>query len=420
MDIVVKKLSDLHPTECNSRIHPEKQIAELKRSLEKNGQTRLLVIDEENTIWIGNGLYQAMVDLGYGEAYCIIKAGMSEADKKKMMLSDNKIFDLGLDDMDALADIVQGLDGDLDVPGYDAGLLEAFLSDLQDIEPVECLADDDDLDGFNIAAVSADDTGEDNCHVAETLPAVPRSSYGQVYQLGKHRLMCGDSTNMADVLKLMDGAQAQLLLTDPPYNVDYEGESGSIANDNMSERDFRVFLHKAFKAANHVMRPGAAFYIWHADSHGFIFRDVCERIGWPVRQCLVWVKNTHVLGRQDYQWQHEPCLYGWKDGASHIWAGGRKQTTVFNVAKPQKSTLHPTMKPIELFSAQINNSARPGDIVLDLFAGSGTTLMAAEQSDRIAYCMEYDPRFVDIIIDRWQILTGQKAVLVGDARLQAA
>lgn len=169
----------------------------------------------------------------------------------------------------------------------------------------------------------------------------------------------------------------------------------------MEDSHFREFLKDAFSAANEVMKPGAVFYIWHADSEGYNFRGACHDVGWSVRECLIWNKNSMVLGRQDYQWKHEPCLYGWKDGASHLWASDRKQTTVLNFDRPTKSTLHPTMKPILLFDYQIKNNTKGKDKVLDLFAGSGTTIMACEQNGREAYCMEYDPKYVDVIIKRY-------------------
>ena len=407
MNIVIKQLADLHHPDCNARIHPEKQIEELKRSLKKNGPTRLLVIDSDGTIWIGNGLYQAMVEMGYKEAHCIMVNGMSEADKIKMMISDNQIFTLGETDMDALDAIIKEMSDDLDIPGFDEEFLQQIAADLESIDDLLDDACDDE------PKQSRNEPEEEPEDETPEPPKEPRAKLGDIYQLGRHRVMCGDSTRLTDVLKLMDGAHAQLLLTDPPYNVDYEGEAGKIENDSMSDRAFLLFLHKALAAADHVMNPGAAFYIWHADSNGLTFRRVCSRVGWEIRQCLIWVKNTFVMGRQDYQWQHEPCLYGWKDGAAHIWTGDRKQTTVFQYAKPQRSTLHPTMKPVALFTEQMKNSTRPGDIVLDLFGGSGTTLIAAEQTGRTAYLMEFDPRFVDVIIDRWELLTGGRASILG-------
>ena len=212
----------------------------------------------------------------------------------------------------------------------------------------------------------------------------------------------------------MDGRKADLFLTDPPYNVDYEGktkDSLRIQNDSMADEVFRKFLVGAFSAADGVMKQGAVFYIWHADSEGYNFRGACHEIDWKVRQCLIWNKSCMVMGRQDYQWKHEPCLYGWKSGASHLWASDRTQTTVLNFNKPSRNKEHPTMKPIALFDYQIQNNTKSEDIVLDTFAGSGTTVMACEQNGRCAYCMELDPKYIDVIIDRWERFTGEKAQL---------
>ena len=180
----------------------------------------------------------------------------------------------------------------------------------------------------------------------------------------------------------------------------------------MGDDEFRQFLRDAFTCADMVMKPGAVFYIWHADSEGFNFRAACKDAAWKVRQCLIWAKNSIVMGRQDYQWKHEPCLYGWKDGAGHLWASDRKQTTIINWDRPSRNAEHPTMKPIGLFDYQIKNNTKGGDIVLDLFGGSGTTLMACEQNKRIAYLMELDPKYCDVIVERWEKFTGKKAVLV--------
>ena len=261
------------------------------------------------------------------------------------------------------------------------------------------------------------------------LPAEPKSKLGDVYQLGDHRLMCGDSTSLTDVQKLVGGAQMDLLLTDPPYNVDYQGTAGKIKNDNMEDTAFRRFLTDAFSNAAMVMKPGAPFYIWHADSEGYNFRGACRDAMLRVRQCLIWVKNSLVMGRQDFQWKHEPCLYGeseieeeahepclygWTEGKKHYFFKNRRQTTVLNFDKPVKSAEHPTMKPIKLFDYQMQCSSKPGENVLDLFAGSGTTIMAAEQNGRHAFCMEYDPKYADVIVDRWEKFTGKKAVLLND------
>lgn len=201
---------------------------------------------------------------------------------------------------------------------------------------------------------------------------------------------------------------ADLFVTDPPYNVAYEGKTSdalTIENDSMADGDFRQFLRDCYVTADSVMRPGAAFYIWHADLEGFNFRAAASDVGWKIRQCLVWAKNVMVLGRQDYQWRHEPCLYGWKDGAD------RKQTTLLEFNKPQRNGEHPTMKPVDMIQYQVENSSLPGQIVLDLFGGSGTTLIACEKTGRINRSMELDPKYCDVIVRRWQQFTGKTAVL---------
>lgn len=203
-----------------------------------------------------------------------------------------------------------------------------------------------------------------------------------------------------------------MLITDPPYNVDYEGkteEALKIQNDSMDDDEFHTFLCEAFVAADSVLKPGGVFYIWHADSEGFNFRSACKETGWTVRECLIWNKNSMVLGRQDYQWKHEPCLYGWKDGAGHYWGSDRTQTTVIDWDRPTASRLHPTMKPVGLFAYQIQNSSKKNDSVLDLFAGSGTTLMACEELGRKSFNCEMDPRYCDVIVKRWEDHTGKKA-----------
>lgn len=205
-----------------------------------------------------------------------------------------------------------------------------------------------------------------------------------------------------------------MLLTDPPYNVAYEGktkEALKIQNDEMSDTNFREFLRDCFKTADTVMKAGAVFYIWHADSEGYNFRGAAFDVNWKVRQCLIWKKQTFVMGRQDYHWIHEPCLYGWKDGAAHLWSSDRKQTTVLEFNRPSKNIEHPTMKPVELFEYQMLNNTNQKNIVLDLFGGSGTTAIAAEKNNRIAYLMELDPKYCDVIVKRWQDYTGKKATL---------
>ena len=231
--------------------------------------------------------------------------------------------------------------------------------------------------------------------------------------------MCGDSTSAADVQRLMGDEEADCLLTDPPYNVNYgadattnNGKHRLIENDNLTDSEFYAFLLAFYKNAEAVLKPGGSFYIWHADSEGYNFRKALRDAGLQLRQTLIWNKNSLVLGRQDYQWKHEPCLYGWKDGAAHYFTSSRSETTVIDELKPAKSDLHPTMKPLKLMAYLIQNSTRKGEIVLDLFGGSGSTLIAAEETGRRCRMMEYDPRYVDVIIQRWEEKTGRKAKLL--------
>lgn len=290
------------------------------------------------------------------------------------------------------------------------------------------------------------DAKDDNCNPSELAPAVPTSRLGDIYQLGVHRLIVGDSTKSEYLDALMGDDLADCIITDPPYNVDYQGSNGKkIANDKMADASFQAFLFDAFTAADAKLKPGGAFYIWHADSEGYNFRTAAKRVGWTIRQCLIWNKNSLVLGRQDYQWKHEPCLYGWKDGGAHYFInnrslttmleepldldamtkdelkqtlakflGGEIPTTVIDENKPLRNAEHPTMKPVPLIGKQIKNSSRWGEIILDVFGGSGTTLIAAEQLGRKCRMVEYDPVYADVIVKRWEELTGEQAMLLGN------
>jgi DNA modification methylase len=238
----------------------------------------------------------------------------------------------------------------------------------------------------------------------------PVSQPGEIYQLGNHRLMCGSATLLEDVEKLANGTACDLFLTDPPYNVDYTGKTKDalkIDNDKQGNDQFRQFLVDGFTNAVAVLKKGASFYIFHADSEGYNFRGACYDAGLQIRQCLSWIKNSMVMGRQDYQWKHEPILYGWKDGASHSWYSDRKQTTVLNFDRPTQSKEHPTMKPISILAYLMANSSKQGDIILDLFGGSGSTLIAAEQLERTCYMMELDPKYCDVIRKRYANFKGE-------------
>jgi site-specific DNA-methyltransferase (adenine-specific) len=278
---------------------------------------------------------------------------------------------------------------DLELLGFDTKELNALLEP----EVVEGLTDED---------------------AVPDVPDEPKTKPGNIYELGNHRLMCGDSCNI-EAVEALTGGLVDILVTDPPYNVAYEGKTKdalTIKNDAMGDEQFRQFLRDAFVAANAVMKPGAVFYIWHADSEGYNFRGACHDTGWKVRQCLIWAKDTMVMGRQDYHWKHEPCLYGWKDGAAHLWASDRKQVTIINCKRPTRNAIHPTMKPVELMEYQILNNTKGMDVVLDLFGGSGSTMIACEKLGRKACLMELDPKYCDVIVKRWEDFTGGKAKLL--------
>lgn len=385
MEFVDKKLSEITPYKNNPRNNDE-AVGPVAESIKEFGFKVPIVIDKNGEIVNGRTRYKAAKKLGLETVPVIVADDLSEEQIKAFRLADNKVGEIAAWDLDLLNEELNDiLDLDMSAFGFDV------LDNLDDL-----IEDEKDLDDFT-----------------ETVPDEPKSKLGDIYQLGSHKLMCGDSTNGADVKKLMNGELADLLLTDPPYNVAYEGktkDSLTIKNDSMDNDSFRQFLVNAFSSANEVMKPGAVFYIWHADSEGYNFRGACFDIGWTVRQCLIWNKNSMVLGRQDYHWKHEPCLYGWKDGAGHLWASDRKQTTVIDYEKPQRNGVHPTMKPVGLFDYQIKNNTKGSDIVLDLFGGSGTTLIACESNGRHARLMEYDPKYVDVIINRWEELTGDKAI----------
>lgn len=377
-------IGDLKAYERNAKLHPAEQIQQIKTSIQEFGFNDPVAVWNDNEIIEGHGRLIAAKELGYTEIPVIRLDSLTDEQRKAYMLVHNKLT------MDT---------------GFDLELLNIELGSINDIDMTEF--------GFEFEMFSDDSSEVVEDDYNEELPEEPKSKLGDIYQLGRHRLMCGDSTNVEQVKVLTNGELVDMLLTDPPYNVAYEGKTKDklkIKNDNMEDTAFRQFLCSAFSAANEVMKAGAVYYIWHSDSEGYNFRGACHDIGWKVREVLIWNKNSMVLGRQDYQWKHEPCLYGWKDGASHLWASDRKQTTVIDFNKPNKSDIHPTMKPVGLFDYQIQNNTKGGDIVLDLFNGSGTTIIACEQNGRKAYCMELDPKYVDAAIDRWEKFTGQKAV----------
>lgn len=414
----------LKPYERNAKRHDEKQIENVMESIKQFGFAQPLVIDKNNILIIGHCRLIAAKRLHMKTVPVVRMDELTQEQVDKLRLLDNKLNESEWD-MELLAEDIPELDWD----GFD---IDWGLPEL-----------------------------EDDAEIIETEipeePEEPTAKLGDIYQLGGHRLICGDSTDGEVIKKLMDGAEADLLLTDPPYNVDYaekermllkhrpnkrvaEGKKTEIKNDNMDGESFRAFLISAFVSAREVMRPGAPFYIWHADMEGLNFRAAALEAGFIVRQCLVWVKSHFVLGHNDYQWIHEPCLYGWKEGAHYFIKDRTKQTafeypldfkklkkdelvkiledimqdqtTIIHMKKPTVSSLHPTMKPTELMADLIKNSTKKGDKVLDSFGGSGSTLMACEQLDRKCYMCELNPVYIDVIIKRWEEFTGKKAVKI--------
>ena len=425
----------LVPYARNSRTHSPEQITALTRSMAQFGFTNPVLIDGANTIIAGHGRVMAAQALGLALVPCIRLTHLSDAQRRAYVIADNKLAEQAGWDMATLAREVE----DLSAEGFDIDLLGFGDDELADIlgQPKD---PDTGVNGSNI-----DD--------APDLQPAPASQLDDVWVLGQHRVVCGDSTSASNLQKLLKGGGADMCWTDPPYNVAYETKAGKIANDDLSDKDFAKFLHSAFAVVFDVLKPGGAIYVAHADTEGLNFRAAFKKAGFKLSGCLMWRKNALVLGRSDYQWQHEPILYGWKPGAAHRWFGGRKQTTVMAIpasvspfqlrpdgrfeiqlgnsvmvvdgnatvedlltsviheSKPSRSEGHPTMKPVALVERMLKNSAKKGDIVLDIFGGSGSTLMAADRLGMCARLSELSPQYVDVIITRWQDFTGQQATL---------
>jgi DNA modification methylase len=387
-----RPISELIPYARNSRTHSDTQVAQIAASIREWGWTMPILVDEDGNVIAGHGRIMAAQKLGIADVPCMTATGWSEAKRRAYVIADNKLaLNAGWDDEMLRVEFgeLRDLDFDLSLTGFDDSEIDALFP----TEATQGLTDED---------------------AVPEVPAVPVTVEGDVWLLGRHRLMCGDSTSIDAVERLCEGQLVDMWLTDPPYNVAYEGgtkEKLTIKNDSMGDDQFRQFLRDAYVAADAVMKAGAVFYIWHADLEGYNFRGAAKDAGWTVRQCLIWKKSSLVLGRQDYQWIHEPCLYGWKDGAAHLWAADRKQTTILQFDKPSRNGEHPTMKPVELFEYQVLNNTKGSDLVLDSFAGSGTTAIACEKHGRNARLMELDPKYSDVIIKRWQDFTGQQATL---------
>ena len=387
-----QSVEKLIPYAKNARTHSDEQVAQIAGSIKEFGFNNPVLVDKDNSIIAGHGRVMAARKLGMDKVPVVILNHLTESQRKAYVLADNRIALNSGWDTSMLSLELQDLKDDIDLSllGFDPDELDALLNP---IEETEGLTDED---------------------AVPDVPDEPKTKLGDIYILGNHRLMCGDSTSIDAVEKLMDGQLADQLVTDPPYNIAYEGGSkkrDQIKNDEMADEEFRQFLKDVYIAADAVMKAGAVFYIWHADTEGYNFRGAARDMGWRIRQTLIWNKDNSAFGRSDYHWKHEPCLYGWKEGAAHLWATDRKQTTVIQCKRPSKSDLHPTMKPVELMEYQILNNTKGSDIVLDLFGGSGSTLIGAEKVGRKAYLMELDPKYCDVIVKRWEDFTGKKAVL---------
>ena len=382
-----------HPRNAN-----QGDVEAIKKSLAVNGWYGSVVVNTGTKhILAGNHRVMAAKALGW-ETVPVQWVDVTPEEELRILVVDNRTTRIGQDDTTKITDILAELANTpigLEGTGYGAADLDALIDELAGMtEPAELLTDPDEVP-------------ED----VET-----RCKAGDLWILGRHRLLCGDSTKADDVARLMDGALADLYLTDPPYNVAYVGKTKdalTIQNDQMKDDNFREFLKDVFCNAFNNMKDGASYYCWHADSEGYNFRGAVRDNKQIVRQCLIWSKSSMVMGRQDYHWKHEPCLYGWKEGAAHNWFTDRKQTTVLEFDRPNRSEEHPTMKPVELFEYQIGNSCPPNGLVLDTFLGSGTSIIASEKLGMKCYGLELDAHYCDVIIQRWENATGQKAVLDG-------
>jgi site-specific DNA-methyltransferase (adenine-specific) len=384
MEIVNKNIEEIKMYENNPR-NNDGAVEYVANSIKEFGFKVPIVLDKNNVIVAGHTRYKAAKLLNITEIPCIIADDLSDEQVKAFRLIDNKAAELA---------------------SWDIDLLNLELENIKDI--------DMELFDFQISNI-LDNVVDDEYEVE--LPEDPKTKTGNIYKLGNHYLMCGDSTNTDDVKKLMNNQLADLIVTDPPYNVNYEGKTGDnlkIMNDNMENNQFYSFLESAFINLYESIKDGGSIYVFHADTEGLNFRKAMMSSGFKLAECLVWVKNAFVMGRQDYHWKHEPVLYGWKPGASHYFINDRSQSTVLEFDKPIRNEEHPTMKPIDLIAYLINNSSKKDEIVLDLFGGSGTTMIACEQTNRKAFIMELDPRYCDVIVDRWEKFTNQKAELINE------
>lgn len=396
MQYYLANVSDLIPYIRNARTHSESQVAQIAASIKEFGFLSPILIAEDNTILAGHGRLAAARKLGLKQVPCVKESHLTETQRRAYIIADNKLsLNAGWDE-DMLAielSELQGADFDLDLLGFDEIELASIFEDDKEVR-------DDDFD------------------VEKELEKPTFSKMGDIWTLGRHRLICGDSTKEETYRILMEGKKANLVVTDPPYNVNYEGSAGKIKNDNMANDKFYNFLFDAFSNMEKVMADDASIYVFHADTEGLNFRKAFYDAGFYLSGCCIWKKPSLVLGRSPYQWQHEPCLYGWKKKGKHQWYSGRKETTIWEFEKTKKNTDHPTMKPIPLLAYPINNSSMSNTLILDPFGGSGSTLIACEQTDRSCYTIELDEKFCDVIVKRYieQVGTDKDVFVLRDGK----
>ena len=380
-------IDKLVPYARNARTHSKEQVLQLRSSIREFGFVNPVIVDKDLNIIAGHGRVMAAKAEGLTEIPCVFVEHLTDAQKKAYILADNKLA------MNA---------------GWDEEMLALEMTDLKD------LGFDLELTGFDpseiekLFAAENGDATEDEFDVDKELEKPTFSKLGDIWTLGNHRVICGDSTKPETYTALMQGKQANLILTDPPYGINYDkGTAGTIKNDKFdSDEGLYNFLFDAFKnMADHLASDGSV-YVFHADSKGLTFRKAFDDAGFKLSGCCIWVKNTFTLGRSPYQWCHEPCLYGWKKSGKHQWHGDRKQSTIWNCDKPSRSEKHPTMKPIPLLQIPIQNSTQTNGIVLEPFGGSGSTLICCEQLGRVCYAIELDEKFVDVIVNRWRDTVG--------------
>ena len=379
MQYYLADVSELIPYVRNARTHSEAQVSQIAASIREFGFLSPILVAEDNTILAGHGRLAAALKLGLKKVPCVKENHLTETQKRAYIIADNKLsLNAGWDSELLAVELseLEGADFNLDLLGFD----EAELSSIFDADK---------------------DVSDDDFDVEKELEEPCFSKTGDMWTLGKHRIICGDATKLETYKTLLENTKVNLVVTDPPYNVNYEGAAGKIKNDNMEDDKFYQFLFNSFVNMEQAMADDASIYVFHADTEGLNFRKAFQDAGFYLSGCCIWKKPSLVLGRSPYQWQHEPCLYGWKKKGKHKWYAGRKETSVWEFEKSKKNADHPTMKPIALLAYPIKNSSMTNSLVLDPFAGSGSTLIACEQTGRVCYAIELDEKYCDVIVKRY-------------------